>query len=86
MEDVALVAGTQQNLSNPYSLDIYWSELVKHRHLYPSTLEICAIPVPGIEILIPPQTESQISIIFLGVGFNEDVYPSKQKLVANFIK
>jgi hypothetical protein len=23
LEDVALVAGTQQNLSNPFSLDIY---------------------------------------------------------------
>jgi hypothetical protein len=29
LEDVALVAGTQQNLSNLYSLDIYGSELVE---------------------------------------------------------
>jgi len=34
LEDVELVAGTQQNLTNLYSLDIYGTETHKHATIY----------------------------------------------------
>jgi len=38
LEDVALVAGTQQNLSKTYSLDIYGSNIRLHLRLEPHFL------------------------------------------------
>ncbi len=40
MEDVALVAGTQQNLSNLYSLDIYGKITKPHTIVLPQKLDL----------------------------------------------